>query len=106
MHDKGVLKGDIDEELKPLPPLTKRQKECLLFIFDYFSENHYYPTHREVARQMDIKTNSAATFLDPLEKKGYIMKGPGKNRNIQLTKAAVLKLKLIESNKDGDRKGD
>ncbi len=45
---------------------------------------------------MNLKTNSAAIFVDPLLKKGYIEKEPGKNRNIQITKAGLMKLRLIE----------
>jgi DNA-binding MarR family transcriptional regulator len=88
-----------NEDLRPLPPLTERQAECLVYLFKYFSEYRYYPTQREIAKKMNLKTNSAATFLEPLRKKGYLEKEPGKNRNINLTRAALLKLKLMEGSK-------
>ncbi len=83
-------------DLIPLPPLTERQQECLVYLFNYFAEKRYYPTQREIAKHMNLKTNSAAIFIDPLIKKGYIEKEPGKNRNIHITKAGLMKLRLIE----------
>ncbi|HOJ42739.1 MAG TPA: hypothetical protein PK800_01335 [Syntrophorhabdaceae bacterium] len=88
-----------DEDLKPLPPLTEKQEECLIYVFNYFIENRYYPTQREIAQHMKLKSNSAAIFIEPLIKKGYIEKEPGKNRNIHITKTGFLKLKLIEKQK-------
>jgi len=98
---KGIVKTtsmDIreNEDLRSLPPLTERQSECLVYLFSYFSEYRYYPTQREIANKMNLKTNSAATFLEPLRKKGYLEKESGKNRNIHLTHSALLKLKLME----------
>lgn len=92
-----------EEDLIPLPPLTKKQEECLIFIFNYFSKNRYYPTQREISKHMNLKSNSAAIFIEPLIKKGYIEKEPGKSRNIHITKPGFLKLKLIEkTNKKND----
>jgi len=95
---KDAVQININEinDLAPLPPLTERQAECLYYLFKYFSENHYYPTQREIVMQMNLRSNSAVTFLGPLLKKGYITKIPGKNRNISLTNSALLKLKLME----------
>jgi len=89
------MKNPESTELKVLPPLTKRQAECLSFLFDYFSERRYYPTQREITKRMNLKTNSAATFLEPLYKKGYLKKEPGRSRNINLTPSAIEKLKLM-----------
>jgi Mn-dependent DtxR family transcriptional regulator len=72
-----------------------RQTEWLLFIFNYFTEHRYYPTQREIAKQMNLKTNSAAIYRNPLLKKGYVKK-TGKSRNIHITKAGLMKLRLIE----------
>jgi Mn-dependent DtxR family transcriptional regulator len=95
-----MINGE-NEELIVLPPLTERQAECLVYLFNYFSEYRYYPTQREIAKKMNIKTNSAATFIEPLQKKGYLEKEPGKNRNINLTHSALQKLKLMEESKAG-----
>ena len=89
------MKQTESTELKVLPPLTKRQAECLSFLFDYFSERRYYPTQREITKRMNLKTNSAATFLEPLYKKGYLKKEPGRSRNINLTPSALEKLRLM-----------
>jgi SOS-response transcriptional repressor LexA len=83
------------EDLRSLPPLTERQTECLVFIYNYFIEHRYYPTQREIVQKMNLKTNSAATFIEPLRKKGYLKKEPGKRRNIDLTRMAIEKLKFI-----------
>jgi DNA-binding MarR family transcriptional regulator len=84
-----------NEELRSLPPLTERQAECLIYLYNYFIEHRYYPTQREIANKMNLKTNSAATFVEPLRKKGYLEKEPGKRRNIDLTHRALEKLKLM-----------
>lgn len=89
-----------EEDLTPLPPLTEKQKECLIFLFNYFTEHRYYPTQREIAEHMNLKSNSAAIYIEPLLKKGYLEKEPGKNRNIHITRAGLLKLKLLEKEKN------
>lgn len=98
LDDSIIVKSE--EDLTPLPPLTERQEECLVFLFNYFTEHRYYPTQREIANYMKLKSNSAAIFIEPLLKKGYLEKEPGKNRNIQITKTGLLKLKLIEREKN------
>lgn len=97
---KNIVKTtsmDIEEseDLRSLPPLTERQTECLVYIYNYFIEHRYYPTQREIVQKMNLKTNSAATFVEPLRKKGYLKKEPGKRRNIDLTRMAIEKLKFI-----------
>jgi len=96
MQSNEIIFVQNEEDLIPLPPLTVRQTECLLFIFNYFTEHRYYPTQREIAKQMNLKTNSAAIYIEPLLKKGYVEKEPGKSRNIHITKAGLMKLRLIE----------
>ncbi len=101
LGDEGVSVIDAvnDDDLKVLPPLTDRQAECLMYLLTYFSEFRYYPTQREIAKKMKLKTNSAATFLEPLRKKGYLEKEPGRNRNIRLTNLAIHKLRLMNNSK-------
>jgi DNA-binding MarR family transcriptional regulator len=84
-----------NESLRSLPPLTERQAECLIYLYNYFIEHRYYPTQREIVKKMNLKTNSAATFIEPLCKKGYLEKEPGKRRNIDLTHMAIEKLKFM-----------
>ena len=80
--------------------MTERQTECLVYLYEYFSGHRYYPTQMEIAKKMNLKTNSAATFLEPLRKKGYLEKEPGKNRNSYLTRSALEKLGMINTEKN------
>lgn len=81
--------------LKVLPILTDRQAECLIYIFEYFVRHRFYPTQREIAQEMKLRTNSAETHIVPLIKKGYITKELGQRRNLRLTPAALQKLELM-----------
>lgn len=82
-------------EKKPIPELSKRLKQTLLFIAWYFYENSYYPTQLEIARGIGLskKTNSAAGYVEPLIKKGFLSKTneTGK-RKLRLTHLADLVL--------------
>ena len=65
--------------------LTKRQEDALKFIKTYIVSHGYPPTVREIAEALEV--NSPATIqahLDCLANKGYIKKGNGKNRTIEL----------------------
>ena len=65
--------------------ITDRQKEVLNFISEYTEANAYPPTVREIGAK--AKLNSPATIhfhLKKLEEKGYIRKGSGKNRTIEI----------------------
>jgi DNA-binding MarR family transcriptional regulator len=67
------------DPLRVLPPLTDRQAKCLEYILNYFLENRYYPTQREVAQAMDIQSSTAEMYLQPLVEKGYLMRERNKN---------------------------
>jgi Mn-dependent DtxR family transcriptional regulator len=86
------------DPLRVLPPLTERQGKCLQLILDYFIENRYYPTQRELAVAMGIQSNTAAMYLQPLEQKGYLLRERNKQRNIRLTQAALERLRLMGVN--------
>lgn len=81
-------------EVKILPPLTEKQTRCLQFILNYFLKNRFYPTHREIADALGVRSNTAEMFVEPLERKGYIKRQPGKQRNIRLTPEALQRLEL------------
>lgn len=85
----------IPNTLRVLPPLTERQSQCLEFILRYFVKNRYYPTQREVAKAMTIKSNTAEMYLQPLEAKGYLKRKRNQQRNIRLTKDGLEKLRLM-----------
>lgn len=78
-----------------LPPLSEKQVQCLRFILDYFVEHKFYPTQREVAAAMKIKSTTADSYLVPLRQKGYLRrKTKRQRRNIRLTTLALQKLQL------------
>ena len=65
--------------------LTDRQEEILQIIKQLIAKNGYPPTVREIGAK--AKLNSPATIhfhLKKLEEKGYIRKGSGKNRTIEI----------------------
>jgi Mn-dependent DtxR family transcriptional regulator len=86
------------ETLKVLPPVTEKQGKCLEFILSYFLANRFYPTQREVALAMGVKSNTAEMYIQPLESKGYLMREPGRQRNIRLTSDGLERLKLLGVN--------
>ena len=86
------------DPFRVLPPVTEKQARCLRFILDYFLENRFYPTQREVALAMDVRSNTAEMYLQPLEQKGYLQREPGKQRNMRLTRDALERLRLMGIN--------
>ncbi len=98
----SVIKADVDEasltgleSLKVLPPLSEGQGRCLKFILEFFIEHRYYPTQREVADKMNLKSSTAESYLEPLRRKGYLArKVRRQRRNIRLTSKARQKLGL------------
>lgn len=89
--------GGAAAPLKILPALTEKQGECLLFIFNYYAEHRHFPTHREIAQAMGIKSTTAAMYLDPLVEKGYLKRaGKGKTaRNIRVTVDGLERLRML-----------
>lgn len=81
-------------EVKILPPLTEKQAKCLEFILAYLIKNRFYPTHREIAAAMGIRSSTAEMYLEPLERKGYLLREEGKQRNLRLTPEALERLEL------------
>jgi DNA-binding MarR family transcriptional regulator len=86
------------ELLKVLPPVTEKQGKCLQFILSYFLENRFYPTQREVALAMGVRSNTAEMYIQPLESKGYLVREPGRQRNIRLTGDGLERLRLLGVN--------
>ncbi len=65
--------------------LTVRQREILSFLIQFTSERGYPPTVREIAQHFGLKgPRSPKKRLDALEEKGYIRRGPGKSRAIEV----------------------
>ncbi len=80
-----------------LPKLTDKQNLCLKFIYDFYERNRFYPSHREIAQALIVKTTNMRPYLYPLEKKGYLMLDDSDSgRNIRLTERGLEKIKLME----------
>ncbi len=63
-------------------------------IFDYIKkvieEKGYSPSIRDIRRDLDIKSTSTVhTYLEKLEKKGYIQKEDGKSRTLRIDSPTV-----------------
>ena len=89
--------GGAAAPLNILPRLTEKQGRCLLYIFNYYVEHRHFPTHREIAQAMGIKSTTAAMYLDPLVEKGYLKRiGKGKAaRNIRVTVDGLERLRML-----------
>ena len=71
-------------------PLTKRQREILLYLQEYADDNGYAPSFEEIAAQFNY--NSLATVhehLTNLERKGYIKRSYNESRAIEILPSDV-----------------
>ena len=65
--------------------LTDKQKQMLDALKKYIAKNGYPPTVRELGKELDLSSPATTHFhLSKLESKGYITKGKGKNRTLEL----------------------
>jgi repressor LexA len=68
-----------------MKPLTLRQQAVLSFVEEYFQQQGYPPTVREVAAQFGIQPRAADDHLSALKRKGYLHREPGRSRGLSLT---------------------
>jgi len=67
-------------------PLTKRQKEILIFISDHIDSAGFPPTRNDISKHFGFRSpNAAESHLRALEHKGMILIKPGHSRGITLT---------------------
>ena len=67
-------------------PLTKRQKEILVFISDHIDSAGFPPTRNDVSKRFGFRSpNAAESHLRALENKGMIRIEAGCSRGITLT---------------------
>ena len=76
------------KERRIMVPLTPKEQ----LIFDYIKENlkknGYSPSIRDIRTALDIKSTSTVhTYLERLERKGYIHKENGKSRTLRIEDA-------------------
>jgi repressor LexA len=65
--------------------LSERQKKILLFIEEFFNENGYPPTIREIGEAVDIGSTSVVNYnLNKLVKAGFIERSPDVSRGLRL----------------------
>ena len=65
--------------------LTTKQENILRIIKKLVAQNGYPPTVREIGKQANLHSPATIHFhLTKLEEKGYIKKGNGKNRTIEI----------------------
>ncbi len=65
--------------------MTERQKAILEYIRRHFSENHYWPSIRDIQSEFGFKSTNAVTgHLRALERKGNIARVPGQARAYRL----------------------
>lgn len=89
MVDAGAEAFDV------LPALTAKQHTFLEAVLKYFGRHRHYPTQRELAEIIGIRSTNVEAYLKPLVEKGYISREPRRRRNIRLTSNALEKLLLI-----------
>lgn len=67
--------------------LSRREEEALQAIKEFFRDNKYPPTTRELSDMMGWSSSSTAHgYLDRLEKKGYIKRSESIPRGIKIMK--------------------
>lgn len=64
--------------------LTAKQQAVLEFVEDFFQQQGYPPTVREVAAHFGIQPRAAADHLAALKRKGYLHREPGRSRGLTL----------------------
>src|SRR6056297_2901147 len=65
--------------------LTKKQKQVLDFLNEFFSQNGYYPSYREIADHFKLSSSSTvAAHITALKNKGYLETSFNRPRSIEI----------------------
>lgn len=65
--------------------MSTKEKAVYEFIIETIKKEGFSPSVRDIKESLDIKsTSSVHTYLDKLERKGYISKEAGKSRTIRV----------------------
>jgi SOS-response transcriptional repressor LexA len=71
-------------------PLTRVQRQTLVFIADYIDRHHYAPTMADISREFGmLSTNAVHERITRLERGGYITKQKRSARSIVLTRLGL-----------------
>jgi hypothetical protein len=52
-------------KIQPLEDLSIRQKDCLIVVAEFLKIHKKYPTQREIAKIMGLKSNTAYHYTQP-----------------------------------------
>ncbi|HEY8489217.1 MAG TPA: transcriptional repressor LexA, partial [Thermaerobacter sp.] len=76
--------------------LTRRQRQILEFIKASTRERGYPPSVREIGEAVGLKSTSTVhTYLERLERKGYIRRDPTKPRAIEVLDEAGIRTRTV-----------
>ena len=71
--------------MSPLPPLTRRQSQILVFFREYTAEHEISPTLEEVAQHFGVNKVTIFGHVSELERKGVLKRAArGVSRGLQL----------------------
>ena len=77
--------------------ITNKQEDVLTFIKKFIAENGYPPAVREICKGLNLSSPATVfTHIKKLEAAGYLKKGNGKNRTIEV----LVDNEFLEKNKD------
>jgi repressor LexA len=72
--------------------MTKRQKQCLDFISQFWERNGYGPSYQEISDGLGVKSRSGAyRLVDSLCKRGFLIRHVGHARSICLPGKSALR---------------
>lgn len=76
--------------------LTAKQQRVYEYLIEFTHRNGYAPSVREICEDLELRsTATVAGHLDTLEKKGYIRRGTGKNRAIEIVSDRDLRSDIV-----------
>jgi repressor LexA len=79
-----------------MEPLTWKQLAVWKYLAEFYEENGFPPTIRELCAHFNLKSSNTARFhLKSLQDKGYIKLHKGRSRGITILKAHPLSKKQI-----------
>ena len=78
--------------------MTKRQKEVMDFLKEYYHNNGVTPTMKEVSEYFEVSISTIQSHFKSLEIKGHLSKSPHHARGIKIEnspKKIIFKAELI-----------
>ena len=87
----------MSDVLEPLPSLTRRQEEILMFVGHTYARRRQAPLLTEIREHLGLsKRTNIEPYLLPLYEKGYLLSGPRFGRRaLQLTPLAIEMLAVL-----------